>query len=355
MSVFFTWAALITAVIFVSTTRFDVLKVVGKDLWRLSYVILKFLVGYGFGVFIFNILLMDRSFTAYFTYLAIPISILMLWESTWRMKKEKSDRGIYLSIGLLLLVAFSFVKLIYPMTLAEEKLDASQGVLSKEKTLEATDEKHLPVVGDEYALYVAKRELSTWKKNISYFELGNGIKQSINGTLYYVFPIEYRGFSKWMKGQPVPGFIEVNAENPNVEPKFIQSEMSYIPSAYFNDNVRRLVRLKNPGFLLMDTSFEVDDQNHPFYVIPYGHFDSFRNIRQVDGAILVDPKTGEQTKYSTNDVPAFVDQIIPTDVAFERMDWFGSYREGGWFNAHGILGAEYLSLSIRSRHTYRMG
>jgi hypothetical protein len=146
-----------------------------------------------------------------------------------------------------------------------------------------------------------------------------------------------------MKGQAVPGFIEVNAENPDAEAKFVDYEMNYVPSAYFGENLKRVVRLKNPTALLMQISFEVDDKNHPYYVVPYGHFDAFRNIRQVDGVVLVDPKTGEQKKYANNDVPKFVDQIIPTDVAYERMMWYGQYRQGGWTNAHGILGTGFLA------------
>ncbi|MDP4171432.1 MAG: hypothetical protein Q8906_12540 [Bacillota bacterium] len=344
MSVFFSTAALLTALVFVLTTRLAILRSVTKNNILRFYLAAKFIVSYLLGVFIFNIVLLDVSFTAYFSSLSLFLAVAMILESAWSApQKGSKDAVYYFGAGVLLVIAFLFTVLIYPMTLAEQKFEASYGGISKEKNLEATDERHLPVVGDDYANYVAKRELSSWKTNISYFELGKGIKQSINGTLYYVFPIEYRGLSKWMKGQPVPGFIEVNAENPNAEAKFIKSDMKYVPSAFFNDNVTRIVRQKNPSALLMDTSFEVDDNNHPYYVIPYGHFEAIRNIRKVDGAILVNPKTGEQKKYATKDVPAFIDQIVPTDVAFERMQWYGEYRQGGWFNANGLLGTGILA------------
>ncbi|WML48539.1 hypothetical protein RCG23_25525 [Neobacillus sp. PS3-34] len=344
MSVFFSLAALITALLFVLTTRLEILKGAPNNFTFGFYVAAKFVVGYLWGVFIFNIVLLDTTFLAYIKSLAIFIAAAMIWESTWSISKSKKNFAVYYFLpGVCTAAAFLILVIFYPMTIADQKFNAANGSLSKEKNLEATDEKHLPVVGDDYAEYVAKRELSTWKKNISYFELGYGIKQSINGTLYYVYPIEYRGYSKWLKGQPVPGFIKVNAENPNAEAEFVKSDMRYVPSAYFNDNVSRMVRKKNPTTLLMDPSFEIDDQNHPFYVVPYGHFEALRNIRIVDGAILVDPKTGEQKKYETKDVPKFVDQIIPTDIAFERMQWYGEYREGGWFNANGLLGTGILA------------
>jgi len=334
MSTFFSLAAVLVAIVGVVFTNVNLFKESKKSVLIKAYIGAKLIAGYIYGMLIFNIALIDQTPSAYFAVLAFWIGVIAIVESIFA---DEIFTSAYFYGGIVVLFAYFFMVFFYPMTLAETKLDVAKATIS-EKSLEATNEKELPVVGDDYAEYIAKRELSSWKKNSSYFKLGKGIKQSINGKLYYAFPIEYRGFSKWLKGQDVPGYILVNAENPNAEPRFVKSEMKYVTSAYFADNVKRMVRKENPKAVLMDISFEVDDNEKPYYVVPYGHHDAYRDVRVVDGAILVDPKTGKQTKYKAEDVPTFVDQVIPTDVAQERMAWYGAYRQGGWFNAHGFLG-----------------
>jgi len=346
LALFVSFHGLVFAILAVAFTHKVILKSSrGKDWVSKSYLIAKFIGFYLYGVAIFNIGLKDQTPSAYFAVLAFWIGIILLLESTvidgeydYSLTRIVTSlfTSVYFVLGLVLFSAFLFMTIFYPMGLADTKLEVAKANVS-EKSLEATNEKELPVVGDHYAEYVAKRKLSSWKKNSSYFTLGKGIKQSIKGKLYYAFPIEYRGFSKWLKGQNIPGYILVNAENPNAKARFVASEMKYVPSAYFGDNVKRMVRKEHPTSVLMDISFEVDDNEKPYYVVPYGHYDAYRDVRIVDGAVLVDPKTGKQKDYKAKDVPAFVDQIIPTDIAQERMEWYGAFRQGGWWNAYGFI------------------
>lgn len=334
MNLFFSLGALVTGFIFVATTNLSIFSKVTKDgnVSFIGYFIFKFVLGYAYGIWLFNFLLIDHNFSAYISWLVLPIGAIMMLEAI------KQRNFLYGAISSLLLLFFIGSTLIYPLTLANQKREIVEAHVSNKPMVE-TDQRHLPVVGDNYAEYIAKRELASWKQNISYFQLGKGIKQSIHGTLYYVFPIEYRGFFQWAKGQDIPGYIMVDAEQPNAnDAKFVEAPMKYVPSAYFNENLMRRVRNEYKNLILMTPTLQIDDHEKPYYVIPYGHYTAYRQVRQVDGAILYDPKTGEHHQYSLKNVPSFVDQVIPTDVAEERMDWYGHYRSGGFINAYGILG-----------------
>jgi hypothetical protein len=340
LTILFSLQALLMAVLITGISSVWLWKNVKKPV-GIFVLSLKFVFGYIYGIFTFNLGLKDVTFSAYLISLLLPAGILLLIETSFqngaftkskRNKKtaEKETKEFMHVVGVLCLVAFVMLEF-YPIFLTQTKLETAQIVVSKEK-MEPTNEKHLPVVADRYALYKAKRELSN-VKNVSYYEIGSPTKQVVNNILYFVYPIEYRGLFKWAKGVPTPGFIMVNAENPNADAKLIKENMTYVPSAYFNDYAKRIVRKNYPNVIIMNESFEVNENLKGYYVYPYGSYKTFRNIRDVKGVIVLDPITGKTKIYSIENAPKFIDQIIPTDVASERMTWYGKYRQGGLWNS----------------------
>lgn len=275
--------------------------------------------------------LVDQTWEAFISYGLFIIGIFFIADIIYIQGKRAAITPF---IGVALIVAGLYFTFVYPMTITNDKYEfvKEKVTIKKKEEGSAIDEQHIPVVPEKYARYRSEKLLGELKHS-SYYDLGNSTIQKIDDHLYWVTPIEYTGFFKWLKGEKVPGYIKMSAEDERAEAQLIKVEMSYVPSAYFGKDVKRHVRMKHKDMILLDVSFEPDDNDHPYYVIPYGKYEKFRNIVDVKGIYLIDPVTGKIKNYSMNNLPDFIDHAIPTNVAEDWNEWYGKYVHGFW-NSH---------------------
>lgn len=274
--------------------------------------------------------LVDHTWEAFISYGLFIIGAFFILDILFIRGKYG---GITPLLGLAFIIGGLYFTFIYPMTITNDKYEfVKQKVTIEKKEESAIDEQHIPVVPEEYARYRSEKLIGELKHS-SYYDLGDSTIQKIDNHLYWVTPIEYTGFFKWLKGEKVPGFIKMSAEDEGAEAELVQVKMSYVPSAFFSKDVKRHVRSIHKDMILLDVSFEPDDEDHPYYVIPYGKYEKFRNIVDVKGVYLVDPVTGKTTDYSLNNLPDFIDHAIPTNVAEDWNEWYGKYVHGFW-NSH---------------------
>lgn len=156
-----------------------------------------------------------------------------------------------------------------------------------------------------------------------------------NEKLYRVSPLEYEDFFKWFqnRGTGIPGYIKVNVNDPS-DVKIVELDkgIKYSPKAYFSDNLFRHIRFKYPSFIFGDYSFELDDNDNPYWIIPvlkpeigmYGGLDS-------QGVVIVDPHTGETNYYAIGEVPSWVDNVNSISTMWYQIDNWG-YYVNGFFN-----------------------
>ncbi|MFT8870726.1 MAG: hypothetical protein ABF868_00385 [Sporolactobacillus sp.] len=232
--------------------------------------------------------------------------------------------------GIVCLLFFVYIHTIYPITLTEAKyrfVAARTSVVDKKE--ESMDEAHIPVVPEPYARYKSEKILGELSQ-VSYYELGHTSLQKIAGTLYWVTPVEYSGFFQWLQGDAVPGYIKMSAEDENAAATLVRTKMTYVPSAYFNNNLERHVRFAERGKVLFAASFEPDDAGKPYYVVPYGYYEKLRQIPQIEGVFVVNPESGSIRRYAIGEVPTFVDQVIPSSVAETWNQWYGENVHGFW-------------------------
>lgn len=271
--------------------------------------------------------LIDYSVQAAIKFSLFYLALFFLADIIYRKAK-----GFYYTsfLGIAMLVASAYFQFVYPLTIANDKYDfvAAKATVAKEQE-ESTDEQHIAVVPEKYARYRSEKKLGELS-HASYYDLGESTLQKIDDHLYWVTPIEYTGFFKWMKDVPVPGFIKMSAEDENKDAVLVKSEMTYVPSAYFNEDLKRLVRKKHKDSVLLEASFEPDDNDKPYYVVPYGDYNKFREIVDVKGIYIIDPESGEIKDYKMNEIPAFIDHVIPTSVAEDWNEWYGKYVHGFW-------------------------
>ena len=172
--------------------------------------------------------------------------------------------------------------------------------------------------------------------NTSFYELGNLQIQRVNGEYVYIAPVEFSGFFKWFKGKTTPGYFTMSATDASANPKFIGQEMTYVPSAFLNDNLERHMRLQFPTLIFYgEPQLEIDDDGKPYYIRSYGEFISARNGFDVKGIVMIDAGTGETTKLALADVPAFIDGAVSPEAVSLQNSYFGNYVHGFWNSIFG--------------------
>lgn len=292
----------------------------------LFFQIIRFIIGVIYSWSTFYLGLLDHTFFAIFSHYALIIALL--WMLDFILSKIKGKIGSFFFLGMLLVVlSWLYMTLIYPLTITKDLYGMVKATVSSQKAEEMNIE-HIPTVPLEFAKYKGDKLIGNIP-NFSYYVIGNYTIQKINNELFWVAPVEFNGFFAWFKGKTTPGYIKISAEDENKPAELIKNaNMKYTPSAFFSDNLMRHVRTNYPSLILMEANFEPDDSGKSLYVVTYGHYLEYRNGKVVDGAIVVDPQTGEMKKYTINELPAFIDRIIPQDVASQYNEYFGKYEKG---------------------------
>jgi hypothetical protein len=277
-----------------------------------------------FGFYYFSNL--DRNFSS-FWFLMIIITAIGAVQAKGLEQIVKSVLFlVFLVVGAYYLIAFMFN--------ASEKYTISK--MEEKVQITAFDEKETPAsVPPKFARNKMKKAFGQ-VPNTSYYELGNLQIQKVKGEYVYIAPVEFSDLFKWSKGKQIPGYFILSATDSSANPKFIQSEMIYTPSSYFNKNIERHIRMQYPNTIFYgDVQLEVDEEGKPFYIRSFGEFVSARNGFHVKGLIVVDSKSGKTEAYSLSEVPAFIDGAVSPEVVSLQNNYFGKYVHGFWNNLFG--------------------
>jgi hypothetical protein len=188
------------------------------------------------------------------------------------------------------------------------------------------------VVDEDAALYKVGGQKGTIP-NSSMYDVGEASMVKINKKLYWVVSLRLNGIvsNSNAKGQ-IPGYFLVSATDKDAQAEFVPYNMLYTADSFFEKNVYRMVRAKYTEAILYEGNIEPsDDLKSAVVAVSYGHYNILRNGMVVDGVITVDPQTGEIYQYKINEVPTYIEQVMPSDIAEKYNKYFGEFR-GGWFN-----------------------
>lgn len=271
--------------------------------------------------------LIDYSTQAWIKFGLLYMAFFFLCDLVYLHVKGYYIPGI---LAILFLFISAYLQFIYPFTIANDKYEfvaKKTTIASREE--ESMDEQHIAVVPESYARYRSEKKLGELAHS-SYYDLGDSTLQKIDGELFWVTPIEYTGFFKWTKGKDIPGYIKMSAEDENKDAILVKANMTYVPSAYFQEDLKRIVRSKFKHTILLEASFEPDDQDKPYYVVPYGEYHKFRQMIDIKGIYVIDPQTGIIHNYTIDNIPEYIDHVIPTSVAEDWNEWYGKYVHGFW-------------------------
>ncbi len=218
--------------------------------------------------------------------------------------------------------------------------------MTNSKVLPPTDAKHIVLVSQSVASYKGQQVLGSTGQNLgSAYQLdpSSYTLQSINHHLYYVAPLSYNNIFVNLSNPRTPGFVVVDAENPQAVPQLYTdqykdgSSLAYLPGALLNQDLLRHVYLSGYTYgRLLDPTLELDDNFHPYWTISL-----MQPIRGYVGdtlseVLIVDAHTGVITKYAPQHVPGWVDRVMPADTVTQYLQWWGLYHAAPWFNPSGL-------------------
>ncbi len=209
-------------------------------------------------------------------------------------------------------------------------------------TLPPTDPRNIVLVSPSIAAYKGQQVIGSNGQNLgSAFNIdpANYTLQSINHHLYYVGPLSYNNIFVNLSNHSTPGFVVVDAENPQAVPQLYTGAadtLAYLPGAIFNQDLLRHVYLSGYTYgKLVDPTLELDDSFHPYWTISLMQPSRGYTGDVLSEVLIVNAHTGEIKDYKPQAVPIWVDRVMPAATVSQYLSWWGLYHSAPWFNPSG--------------------
>lgn len=225
---------------------------------------------------------------------------------------------------------------------------------AKQVSPESIGTSTLPIIDKEIALRKAEGQLSTYG---SQYSIGNSftlinIKDEGVDRLVRVAPLEYNGLvvaaTHYNSGSVGYVMVDVVTE----EAKFVEVEegIKYLESGLLNRNLSRYIWMHYPTSLVTEYSFEIDDNGTPYWIASvYDNEVGLFSGQNPIGAIVVNAVNGDINRYDIEDVPSWVDRVIPSELAMTQANNALTYMNG-WFNA--TFGAKKDVFNLTEEYNY---
>lgn len=212
------------------------------------------------------------------------------------------------------------------------------------------DFKKTPIIDRDSSIRLGDKVMGNMSEWVSQFDVSTEYTQiSYKDSVYRVTPLTYNGFIKYFKNmnEGIPAYITVDSTSGKTELVKLKDlgfdGMKYVPSAYFNKNLKRHLRFQYPTEIFGDPSFEVDEKGHPWYICTTYSYAGVGNKKRVTGAVFLDPISGKSTKYKVGNIPDWADRIYPESMVVEQLDDNGSLKKGYWNSIFGQNGVTKTS------------
>lgn len=209
--------------------------------------------------------------------------------------------------------------------------------------LPPTDPAHIVLVSQSIAVYKGQQVLGSNGQNLGStysIDPASYTLQSINHHLYYVGPLSYNNIFANFASPTTPGFVVVDAENPQQIPQLLTGSgntLAVLPGAIFNQDLLRHVYLSGYTYgKLVDPTLELDDSFHPYWTISLMQPSRGYTGDVLSEVLLVNAHTGEIKDYKPQNVPSWVDRVMPADTVTQYLNWWGLYHAAPWFNPSGM-------------------
>ncbi|MBO5207512.1 MAG: hypothetical protein J6C09_08040 [Clostridia bacterium] len=334
-----------------------------KKLWEMKYTrrtLISVTVGSAFAFLLFYIFLppINLRSVGFWVYLAVVALAYSLpffnikFNSFVEIKKDvngkiiKKARGGEINKWALLptasVVAVLLIGLIISSTLFNARRYAAiievQRYDFSEDMKESEEITHIALMDTESAMMLGNRTLGELSNTsaISQYTVSEAYTQiNYKNTPKKVSNLEYDGFFKWIANSKngIPGYVMVDPVKSSSEFVSLTAPMTYAESAYFHQDLERKLRFDYPTKIFESISFEVDDENNPYYIVScstptVGLF----GASDISEVIIFDPTSGESELVDVSSVPQWIDIVYTGDLATEKYNWYGTLS-GGFINS----------------------
>ena len=208
-----------------------------------------------------------------------------------------------------------------------------ENVESTSLILSEKDATSIALMDTASATQLGDREVGAIE-NFSAFDVSSDyIQLNVQGDAVKIAPLEYAGFFKWIKNKDngVTGYVTVSPTTMTADYVKLEEGMKYVPSAYFSEDLNRLIHKKFPTLIYDNIHFEVDEDGNPYYIASvYEKTIGLFGGEKVTGAIIVDPITGDADYYDLAEVPAWVDNVVNGDLICELYNLAYKNKNGYW-------------------------
>ena len=193
----------------------------------------------------------------------------------------------------------------------------------------------VPLLDKDSSQKLGDRVMGQMSELVSQYYVSDLYTQiNYNNEIVRVTPIEYNGFIKWLNNMRhgTKGYIKVNSVTGASELVKLDKGMKYMPSAYLFKDLDRALRFKYPTLIFGKTSFEIDNDGNPYWVVPTIKYTGVGLKEEINGIVLLDPVSGKTHRYGVDEVPTWVDQVYSANLIIEQIDDWGLYNKG-FFNS----------------------
>ncbi len=211
----------------------------------------------------------------------------------------------------------------------------------------------IALMDTDSAKMLGDREIGTLSGVVSQYNVSTDYAQiDYQGSPLKISALEYAGFWKWCNNRKdgTPGYITVNPVSMSASYQALEGQgMVYVPSAYFFQEAKRHIYLHYPTKITGDLHFEIDEDGNPYYITTvYKPTIGVFQARIPQGAIIMDPTTGDMTYYEVEDVPQWVDIVYTGSNLCDYYDWYGLYSNGFWNSLFGKRGCKQITTYSRT-------
>lgn len=243
---------------------------------------------------------------------------------------QKCLLGICSLLTLYVLVGFIGSSAFFTWETKQAQL-ALVDIVEFDSTVPNVDMAHLIILDEQDALRASEKLITETNPTLgSLFQIGEGTLSVVQDKPYWIFPMEYRSFFKWVSQRGnIPGYIKVSATDFN-DSEFVNVTYAISPTGYLSQDLKRTVYTRYSGYGLRDYSFEVDDDGKPYWVVTAYKKSTWMSTEVVEGVIIVDPVNGEMVFYNVGDQPEWVDRVYDVSMFDKQLSWYGKYINGWW-------------------------
>lgn len=199
------------------------------------------------------------------------------------------------------------------------------------KDIKEVDFNLLPLLDRDSSEKLGDRVMGQMKELVSQFYVSNQYTQiNYNNDIIRVTPLEYADLVKWISNRKkgVTGYITVNSVDGSAKLVKLDKGMKYMPSAYFNENLKRKLRFEYPTTIFGNSKFEIDNDGKPYWITPTFKYTGIGLKTKVTGVVILDPVSGKTKKYNIDSIPSWVDNAHSASLIIEQVDNWGIYKEG---------------------------